>query len=196
MVGLYHGNPGSVSEKYFLSEFPKPNSRVRCMVCTIAFGMGVNIPDIRHVFHWGISANLLAYWQEVGRVGRDGGEAEATLFATARSKYHLPLPSKEMLAFIEKASKGEECLRRLILEGLAMPNMDLGLLSRCMWPPVQVYGMRLLLGMQGQMPLPVTRYVNLCIPWMHIMYSVASVAARRRWSACGARASSERVKSM
>ena len=51
LVGAFHGNPGVDTEKYYLSEFLKQTSRVRCMVCTVAFGLGVNIPDVRYVFN-------------------------------------------------------------------------------------------------------------------------------------------------
>ena len=47
--------------------------------------MGVNIPDIELVIHWGVSTSILFYWQEVGRAGRDGRSAKAILDATARS---------------------------------------------------------------------------------------------------------------
>jgi ATP-dependent DNA helicase RecQ len=60
--------------------FMERGGDVDVMVATIAFGMGVDKPDVRFVAHYDVSASLDSYFQEMGRAGRDGEPARATLF--------------------------------------------------------------------------------------------------------------------
>jgi ATP-dependent DNA helicase RecQ len=76
-VTIYHGKLAAGERKENQDLFMNDERRV--MVATNAFGMGIDKPDTRFVIHLQIPANLEAYYQESGRAGRDGKDAECTL---------------------------------------------------------------------------------------------------------------------
>lgn len=82
VVDMYtHCTHETVKDK-IIEQFTKQSS-LRVVIATIAFAMGINCPDVRHVIHWGVPSDAEMYVQESGRAGRDGKLSCATIWKTS-----------------------------------------------------------------------------------------------------------------
>ncbi len=83
-VGRYHGRMTKKQREAVQGEFMRDEHKV--MIATKAFGLGIDKPDIRFVYHYEFPDSLEAYYQEAGRAGRDGKPARAALLYRAEDK--------------------------------------------------------------------------------------------------------------
>lgn len=75
-AGLAHADRERVQQAFM-------QDKIEVIVATVAFGMGIDKPNVRFVYHYDIPGSVDAYYQQMGRAGRDGEQAEAILFYRA-----------------------------------------------------------------------------------------------------------------
>ena len=125
--------------------------RVDVIVATIAFGMGIDKPDVRYVIHYDMPKSLEGYYQETGRAGRDGGEGYCVSFYTYKDLQKLekfmqnkPLAEQEIgkLLLLETAGYAETalCRRKALLHyfGEVYKEVNCGNCDNCLNPKKEV----------------------------------------------------------
>lgn len=130
------------------------HDKIQIICATIAFGMGIDKPNIRWVIHYNLPKNIESYYQEIGRAGRDGQAAEALLFAGYRDMktlkdfiYHSTAGQQFKLVQEAKLSRMWEftqtlsCRTNFILNYFGeYTEKDCGHCDRCLNPPARFDG--------------------------------------------------------
>lgn len=116
LLEMYHKSTHPDSKDRIINEFKKDESIIRCVIATVALGMGLDITDIDLVVHIGCPKTVLSYWQEAGRCARDGRQG-FSLILYDNFTLALKTTDKDMAQIIR--NKDGKCIRKQILEILS-----------------------------------------------------------------------------
>ena len=145
----YHAGMDSAMRSQTQDDFIM--EKIDVIVATIAFGMGIDKPDVRYVIHYDIPKSLEGYYQETGRAGRDGGEGQCIAFYNNKDLQKLekflegkPLAEqyigRQLLYETTAYAESSVCRRKLLLHYFG-ENYDVencGNCDNCLSPKKQV----------------------------------------------------------
>ena len=155
-AAAYHAGLDSATRSQTQDDFLM--ERIDVIVATIAFGMGIDKPDVRFVIHYDIPKSLEGYYQETGRAGRDGGEGICIAFYAYKDLQKLekfmegkPVAEqdigKQLLQETAAYAETSVCRRKVLLHyfGEEYPHENCGNCDNCLHPKVQRDGKEALL---------------------------------------------------
>jgi ATP-dependent DNA helicase RecQ len=160
-AACYHARLSKEEKDKAYQDFMKDN--VQVVVATIAFGMGIDKPNVRYVVHWNLPKSIEGYYQETGRAGRDGLPSEALLLYNIGDVFTLKkfidsgnednpyLPTRDVenfrkiqhdkLSRLLEFCKTGHCRRRVLLQYFQEKlDKDCGNCDSCLHPKTKLDG--------------------------------------------------------